>query len=134
VSHKHRQFLLAELLSTGLKVVEQLGLSMPADFSTDSAIRAQLWHLRKGIIPAVGGTRPQGTNALLEDIVVPVPALARTCMELIRLFDKYNYRNCMIFGHAKDGNVHFMLTEDFSNTGALDRFSAFTEAWTVMLL
>ncbi|WP_233201710.1 FAD-binding oxidoreductase [Cryobacterium sp. Y11] len=78
---------------------------MPADFSTDSAIRAQLWHLRKGIIPAVGETRPQGTNALLEDIVVPVPALARTCMELIRLFDKYNYCNCMIFGHAKDGNV-----------------------------
>ena len=118
---------LAELLSTGLKVVERLGLSMSADFSTDSAIRAQLWHLRKGIIPAVGGTRPQGTNALLEDIVVPVPALARTCMELIRLFDKYNYRNSMIFGHAKDGNVHFMLTDDFSNTEALDRFSAFTE-------
>ena len=118
---------LAELLRTGLSVVDGLGLTLPADFTTDAAIRGQLWHLRKGIIPAVGGTRPQGTNALLEDIVVPVPALARTCMELIRLFDKYSYQNGMIFGHAKDGNVHFMLTDDFGSTEGLERFRAFTE-------
>jgi D-lactate dehydrogenase len=125
---------LAELLRTGLGVVDGLGLSLPADFTTDAAIRGQLWHLRKGIIPAVGGTRPQGTNALLEDIAVPVPALARTCMELIRLFDKYEYQNGMIFGHAKDGNVHFMLTDDFGSAEGLARFSAFTEDLVELVL
>ena len=125
---------LAELLQTGLGVVDGLGLTLPADFTTDAGIRGQLWHLRKGIIPAVGGTRPQGTNALLEDIAVPVPALARTCMELIRLFDKYEYENGMIFGHAKDGNVHFMLTDDFGSPEGLARFSAFTEDLVELVL
>ncbi|MBB5639954.1 D-lactate dehydrogenase [Cryobacterium roopkundense] len=115
------------MLETGLRTVDTLGLTLPADFTTDATIRGQLWYLRKGIIPAVGGTRPQGTNALLEDIVVPVPALARTCMELMRLFAKYEYENCMIFGHAKDGNVHFMLTDDFGSPVGLERFSKFTE-------
>ncbi len=118
---------LAQLLETGMQTVNTLNLTLPADFTTDAGIRGQLWYLRKGIIPAVGGTRPQGTNALLEDIVVPVPALARTCMELIRLFAKYAYENSMIFGHAKDGNVHFMLTDDFSSPTGLERFSRFTE-------
>ncbi|WP_338145275.1 FAD-binding and (Fe-S)-binding domain-containing protein [Cryobacterium suzukii] len=118
---------LAQLLETGMQTVNTLGLTLPADFTTDAGIRGQLWYLRKGIIPAVGGTRPQGTNALLEDIVVPVPALARTCMELISLFAKYEYENCMIFGHAKDGNVHFMLTDDFGSPTGLERFSRFTE-------
>ncbi|WP_420898716.1 FAD-binding and (Fe-S)-binding domain-containing protein [Cryobacterium gelidum] len=118
---------LAQLLETGMQTVNTLDLTLPADFTTDAGIRGQLWYLRKGIIPAVGGTRPQGTSALLEDIVVPVPALARTCMELIRLFAKYEYENSMIFGHAKDGNVHFMLTDDFGSPTGLERFSRFTE-------
>ncbi|SFH38967.1 D-lactate dehydrogenase [Cryobacterium levicorallinum] len=118
---------LAQMLAIGMQTVNTLGLTLPADFTTDAGIRGQLWYLRKGIIPAVGGTRPQGTNALLEDIVVPVPALARTCMELIRLFAKYEYENSMIFGHAKDGNVHFMLTDDFGSAVGLERFSRFTE-------
>ena len=118
---------LAQMLETGMQTVRTLDLTLPADFTTDAGIRGQLWYLRKGIIPAVGGTRPQGTSALLEDIVVPVPALARTCMELIRLFATYEYENSMIFGHAKDGNVHFMLTDDFGSPTGLERFSRFTE-------
>ena len=81
--------------------------------------------MRKGLYASVAGAGPQGTTALLEDIVVPVPVLGRTCRELIRLFDKYN--NSVIFGHAKDGNVHFMLTDGFATAAELDRYSAFTE-------
>jgi D-lactate dehydrogenase len=118
---------LAELQQVGIDLVDRLPLSAPAAFSADSAARAQLWHLRKGLYAAVAGARRQGTTALLEDVVVPVPALGRTCVELIRLFDKYGYRNSVIFGHAKDGNIHFMLTDGFAAKGELDRYSAFTE-------
>ena len=118
---------LAELQHRRLGVVDRLGLSEPAEFSSDPAARAQLWHLRKGLYASVAGARPQGTTALLEDVVVPVPSLGRTCMELIRLFDKYSYRNSVIFGHAKDGNIHFMLTDGFTAKGELDRYRAFTE-------
>ncbi|WP_052136974.1 FAD-binding and (Fe-S)-binding domain-containing protein [Arthrobacter sp. PAMC 25486] len=104
-----------------------LGLDEPAEFSSDALVRAELWHLRKGLYTSVAGARPQGTTALLEDVVVPVPALARTCLELNTLFNKYSYANSVIFGHAKDGNIHFMLTDKFASKDELDRYSAFTE-------
>jgi D-lactate dehydrogenase len=118
---------LAELQRIGEGVLPGLGLSAPARFSGDARERGRLWQLRKGLYASVAGARPRGTTALLEDIVVPVPVLGRTCRELTRLFDKYSYGNSVIFGHAKDGNVHFMLTDGFATTAELDRYSAFTE-------
>ena len=118
---------LTELERVGVKLGDSLPLSAPAAFSADAAARAQLWHLRKGLYAAVAGARRQGTTALLEDVVVPVPVLGRTCIELIKLFDSYKYSNSVIFGHAKDGNIHFMLTDSFTGTEQLDRYSAFTE-------
>ncbi|TFC54236.1 FAD-binding oxidoreductase [Cryobacterium sp. TMT2-15-1] len=125
---------LAELQHAGMGIMPGLGLSAPVEFSADSATRAQLWHLRKGLYASVAGARPQGTTALLEDVVVPVAALGRTCVELIRLFDKYSYRNSVIFGHAKDGNIHFMLTDGFTGTTELERYSAFTEDMVDLVL
>ena len=125
---------LAELQQVGVDLVNRLPLSAPAAFSTDSAARAQLWHLRKGLYAAVAGARKQGTTALLEDVVVPVPVLGRTCIELIKLFDKYRYANSVIFGHAKDGNLHFMLTDGFAAKDELDRYSAFTEDMVDLVL
>ncbi|WP_160668659.1 FAD-binding and (Fe-S)-binding domain-containing protein [Pseudarthrobacter sp. ATCC 49987] len=125
---------LAELQGRGEGILHGLGLSAPARFSGDARERAQLWQLRKGLYASVAGARPQGTTALLEDIVVPVPVLGRTCRELIRLFDKYSYSNSVIFGHAKDGNVHFMLTDGFATAAELDRYSAFTEDMVELVL
>ncbi|WP_026818634.1 FAD-binding and (Fe-S)-binding domain-containing protein [Arthrobacter castelli] len=125
---------LATLQQDGLAATASLPLSAPAEFSTDPAIRAALWKLRKGLYAAVSGARPQGTTALLEDIVVPVPALAATCKELRRLFDTYGYRDSVIFGHAKDGNVHFMLTDRFASAEEQDRYSAFTEDMVDLVL
>jgi len=118
---------LAELQHVGADLVSRLPLSAPAAFSSDAAARAQLWHLRKGLYAAVAGARRQGTTALLEDVVVPVPVLGRTCNKLAQLFDKHGYINSVIFGHAKDGNIHFMLTDGFGTRDELDRYSAFTE-------
>ncbi|UKA50496.1 FAD-binding oxidoreductase [Arthrobacter sp. FW305-123] len=118
---------LEELQAGGSGILQGLGLSAPARFTADARERGQLWQLRKGLYASVAGARPQGTTALLEDIVVPVPVLGRTCRGLIGLFEKYGYSNSVIFGHAKDGNVHFMLTDGFASPSELDRYSAFTE-------
>ena len=125
---------LAELQGNGEGILPGLGLSAPARFTGDARERGQLWQLRKGLYASVAGARPQGTTALLEDIVVPVPVLGRTCRELIRLFDKFSYSNSVIFGHAKDGNVHFMLTDGFATASELDRYSAFTEDMVDLVL
>jgi D-lactate dehydrogenase len=125
---------LAALQQRGEGMLGALGLSAPAQFTGDASARAQLWHLRKGLYASVAGARPPGTTALLEDIVVPVPVLGRTCRELVGLFDKYSYSNSVIFGHAKDGNVHFMLTDGFTTQQELDRYSSFTEDMVDLVL
>jgi D-lactate dehydrogenase len=108
-------------------LVGRLPLATPADISADATARAALWHIRKGLYAAVAGARPQGTTALLEDIAVPAPALADTCADLAGLFDRHGYSGCVIFGHARDGNLHFMLTEHFADGRPPDRYAAFTE-------
>jgi D-lactate dehydrogenase len=125
---------LADRQAKGMSLANSLKLSAPAHFSPDTKTRTQLWKLRKGLYASVAGARAQGTTALLEDIVVPVPALARTCAELSVLFARYGYENSVIFGHAKDGNVHFMLTDGFNTEAQLQRYSAFTEDMVDLVL
>ncbi|MEU4515325.1 FAD-binding and (Fe-S)-binding domain-containing protein [Nonomuraea wenchangensis] len=107
------------------EVFGALELAAPARLSRDSEGRAALWHIRKGLYAAVAGARPSGTTALLEDVAVPVPALADLCEELNALFDKHRYERSVVFGHAKDGNLHFMLNERFATD--LERYADFTE-------
>ncbi|MDQ0095552.1 FAD-binding and (Fe-S)-binding domain-containing protein [Paeniglutamicibacter psychrophenolicus] len=125
---------LAERQAAGTALANSLELSTPARFSPDTKARAELWQLRKGLYASVAGARTQGTTALLEDVVVPVPALARTCAELSVLFARYGYENSVIFGHAKDGNVHFMLTDGFHTKDQIERYSAFTEDMVDLVL
>ncbi len=125
---------LSELQDAGNALMPTLGLATPAEFTTDASTRADLWHLRKGLYTTVAGARPTGTTALLEDVVVPVEKLAHTCNNLIELFDTYSYENSVIFGHAKDGNVHFMLTDGFESREQIDRYSAFTEDLVDLIL
>ena len=94
--------------------------------SSDARTRAQLWHLRKGLFTAVAGSRPSGTTALLEDVAVPVERLKATCEGLIALFEREGYEHAVIFGHAKDGNLHFLLNERFDTAEGLARYERFT--------
>lgn len=125
---------LSDAVAAGADGLKPFGLTVPATFSTDPVARAELWHLRKGLYASVAGARPLGTTALLEDIVVPVPSLARTCGKLSELFDLYGYTNSVIFGHAKDGNIHFMLTDGFASAAELGRYHAFTEDMVDLVL
>ncbi|MBW4095764.1 MAG: FAD-binding oxidoreductase [Acidobacteria bacterium] len=125
---------LAQQRQQGLAVLAKAGTEPGLAFQSDPALRSQLWTLRKGLYATIAGARPSGTTALLEDIVVPVPELGTTCAALGTLFDKYSYANSVIFGHAKDGNIHFMLTDGFATTAELNRYSAFTEDMVDLVL
>ena len=111
-----------------------LPLSQPAQLSSDAATRNQIWHIRKGLYAAVAGNRPSGTTALLEDIAVPVTELLSTCEELIALIVKHEYTDSVIFGHARDGNIHFMINEEFENPAKLQRYKLFTEEMVELVL
>lgn len=117
---------LAQQMESVAPLLASLPLIAPAQPTSDPDTRAALWHIRKGLYTTVAGHRNPGATALLEDIVVPVPELLGTCTELIELFDKHHYENSVIFGHARDGNVHFMLNEDFTDPECMARYTRFT--------
>ena len=123
-----------ELAQAASSTFDALELTGPVSLTTDPRERASLWTVRKGLYTTVAGNRPQGTNALLEDVVVPVDQLGGTCEELTGLFDAHGYRDSVIFGHAKDGNVHFMLNEQFDDPAQLERYERFTEEMVDLVL
>lgn len=122
------------LVARGAQLLGDLPLRSPATLSTDAAQRALAWKLRKGLYASVAGARPSGTTGLLEDIVVPVLSLAPTCASLQELFTRYGYRDSVIFGHAKDGNIHFMITDRFEGSQAVGRLVDFTEDMVDLVL
>ena len=123
---------LADLVAGARPVLAGLELEQPADLSADRATHDRLWAMRSGLYTAVAAARRPGTTALLEDVVVPVAALGPTCVELGGLFEQYGYRDAVIFGHAKDGNIHFMITDAFERR--LDRYERFTEDMVELVL
>lgn len=118
----------ADTLFASLPLVESPILS------SDPVIRASLWHVRKGLYTTIAGARPSGTTALLEDIAVPVERLSGTCAGLQSLFDVHGYGDAVIFGHAKDGNIHFLITENFADSASVSRYRAFTEDMVDLVL
>jgi D-lactate dehydrogenase len=125
---------LAGKVSAVTPLFSALPLSQPAQLTSDAATRNQIWHIRKGLYAAVAGNRPSGTTALLEDIAVPVAELLTTCEELIALLVKHEYTDSVIFGHARDGNIHFLINEEFENPVKMQRYKLFTEEMVELVL
>jgi D-lactate dehydrogenase len=121
-------------VATVERAVADLSLAAPFLLSREPSERAALWHVRKGLYPAVAGARPSGTTALLEDIAVPVERLLPTCEALEALFARHDYESAVIFGHAKDGNIHFLLTERFDSLEGIARYAAVTEEIVELVL
>ena len=123
-----------DLQEAATDLLRSLETISPATMTDDAAERARLWAARKGLYATVAGNRPSGTNALLEDVVVPVDVLGQTCAELNDLFERFGYQDSVIFGHAKDGNIHFMLNEQFGRPDHLARYQEFTEEMVQLIL
>lgn len=96
-------------------------------FTTDSRMVATLWGIRKGMFPAVGAVREVGTTVIIEDVAFPVEDLAAGVRDLQALFDKYAYSEAIIFGHALEGNLHFVFTQGFDSQQEIDRYGAFMD-------
>lgn len=124
---------LAEQITTAQRVISSLHLGH-AKLSQEVKVRNELWHARKGLYAAVAGNRPSGTTAILEDIAVPMDALHETTMQLRDLLHRHKYEGSVIFGHAKDGNIHFLLNERFDRPDLIQRYQDFTEDMVSLVL
>ena len=91
-------------------------------FTKDEKEYTLYWKIRKGLFPAVGAVRVTGTTVIIEDVAYPIECLAQATLELQSLFQKYNYTEALIFGHALEGNFHFVFTQDFSDPKEVKRY------------
>lgn len=97
-------------------------LLRPPSLTTDSGEQELYWSLRKGLYPSVGALRPPGSITLIEDFAVAPTDLANFCVDLQQLFKKHDFAQAVLFGHAKDGNLHFVLTLKFDNPTQLANY------------
>jgi D-lactate dehydrogenase len=109
-------------------------LAAPAFFSTDPHEQARYWKVRKGLFPSVGAQRAAGTAVVIEDVTFPVDQLAAGVRALRSCFLAHGYADAVIFGHAKDGNLHFTLTPDLSAATDVARYDRFMRAMVDLVL
>lgn len=109
-------------------VLDGLNLLHAVQFAMDEPTRQFYWKIRKGMFPSVGAVRAAGTTVILEDIAFPVDRLADAVADLHILFKKFGYNNAIIFGHAKDGNLHFVITQQLDTEPEIIRYDTFLKA------
>jgi len=109
-------------------------LTMIAPFTSDSAICSDLWRIRKGLFPAVGAVRASGTTVIIEDVAFDITVLDRALLDLQQLLNQYGYHEAIIFGHALDGNLHFVFTQSFNEAADIERYRQFMDALQQLVL
>ena len=97
---------------------------IPVHFTDRPEEYSKYWAIRSGIFPSVGGTRPPGTTCLIEDVVFHIEDLPEATAELQQLIARHGYDDACIYGHALEGNYHFIINQSFSNEVEIKRYEA----------
>lgn len=105
--------------------IKSVPLELPYKFTAIPKEYALLWKIRKGMFPSVGAIRKSGTTVIIEDVAFPIARLAEATLDLQNLFVKWGYCEAVIFGHALEGNLHFVFTQDFGTQSEIDRYAGF---------
>ena len=87
----------------------------PVRFTDKPEEYSQYWAIRSGIFPSVGGTRKPGTTCLIEDVAFHIEDLPEATAELQQLIARHGYEDACIYGHALEGNYHFILNQSFGS-------------------
>ena len=100
---------------------------IPVRFTDDPAEYDKYWAIRSGIFPSVGGTRRPGTTCLIEDVAFHIDDLPEATADLQQLIARHGYDDACIYGHALEGNYHFILNQSFSTDAEVKRYADLME-------
>lgn len=103
-------------------VIERFKLYRPLYFTSNAEEYSHYWAMRSGIFPSVGSMRPVGTTCLIEDVAFPIENLAEATADLQQLLIRNNYPDAVIYGHALEGNYHFVLNQRFDTSEAIAQY------------
>ncbi|MBR6182378.1 MAG: FAD-binding oxidoreductase [Prevotella sp.] len=122
----HEQLL--EKIATIQECLKSFRLYIPAEFTEDPAVYGKYWAIRSGIFPSVGGTRPVGTSCLIEDVAFHIEDLPEATVKLQKLIAEHGYSDACIYGHAFEGNYHFILNQSFKSESEVHRYEEMMRA------
>ncbi|MGB3429401.1 MAG: FAD-binding and (Fe-S)-binding domain-containing protein [Burkholderiaceae bacterium] len=112
-------------IDAALAALEGIATVEPPVFSTDADTCEMYWKVRKGTFPSVGAMRRAGTTVIIEDVAFPIESLAAATLDLQALLRGHGYHEAIIFGHALEGNLHFVFTQDFGDPAEVERYARF---------
>lgn len=105
-----------------LEILKPFNLFKPAYFTDKPEEYSEYWKIRSGIFPSVGGTRPLGTTVLIEDVAFHIEDLPKATVELQQLLQDNGYNDACIYGHALEGNYHFIISQSFDSQAEIERY------------
>ena len=115
---------LNEQINTVNQTIAQFNTLRPHAFTSDPDTVNQYWAIRSGIFPSVGSMRPVGTTCLIEDVAFPIHHLVEATEELQQLLEHHHYDDAVIYGHALEGNYHFIINQRFDTQDEINRYEA----------
>ena len=110
------------LIAQTREALEEIPLERDVDLTRDPREIREIWKIRKGVFPSVGGMRPPGTSVIIEDVAVKLEYLTSAVKDIRSLLDELGYTEAVIYGHALDGNLHFIFSQDFEKEEELSRY------------
>ncbi|HEY1236994.1 MAG TPA: FAD-binding and (Fe-S)-binding domain-containing protein [Solirubrobacterales bacterium] len=115
---------LDKLVAGAEEILREHELIRPPDFTRDPERIEVSWNVREGLHGLVGRFRPPASSLIIEDVCVPPERIAESARDLQALLSEYGFLPG-VAGHTSAGNVHFMLTPDFSKSEDTERYEAF---------
>ncbi|GAA4101063.1 FAD-binding and (Fe-S)-binding domain-containing protein [Nonomuraea soli] len=104
----------------------EAGKLVTGDFTRDAAIAGGFWAVRKGLLTALGASRPPGTILLGEDVCVPPRRIAEAAVALRDILAAHGF-DASVAGHASAGNLHFSMVFDPANPADVERYARCVE-------
>ena len=122
------------LMSESKSFTEKDSSVISMSLVTDQKDRETIWQIRKGLYPTLGSLRKTGTSIITEDIAVDTKNLAPAIRGLKNIFNKREFHDGVIFGHAKDGNLHFITSVDLDNVRGVKNYEGMMDDLSEMTL
>jgi D-lactate dehydrogenase len=124
---------LDELVAGAEEILREHELIRPADFTRDPERVEVSWTVREGLHGLVGRFRPPPSSLIIEDVCVPPERIAESARDIQALLTEHGFLPG-VAGHTSAGNLHFMLTPDFSKPEDIERYEAFIEQLVPLIL
>ena len=124
---------LDRLVAGAEEILREHELIRPPDFTRDPERIEVSWTVREGLHGLIGRFRPPGTSLIIEDVCVPPERIAESARDIQALLTEHGFL-AGVAGHTSAGNLHFMLTPDFSKQEDVERYESFMEKLVALVL